>query len=160
MTSSCVFVDITHIVQGYFSGLLGHCTVVNETEAALKDMGKLNTRKDLVQNITNYRKAVIIHRSIHLWLPRGGRSREPSGLTLSPQRCKRRKLGLWDNLSCEHAVKCECGYLFCSRHHRIRASVQPDGSHMTYQRNYRYIVSLVACPRINPYVDILIWTYP
>ena len=49
--------------------------------------------------------------------------------------------------------------LLYSLHHRIRAIVQPEDSHMPYQRNYCYIVSLVTYPRINPYVDILIWSY-
>ena len=35
-------------------------------------------------------------------------------------------------------------------HHIIKAIVQPDGSHTSYQRIYCYIVSLVICPRINP----------
>ena len=45
-------------------------------------------------------------------------------------------------------------------HHRIGAIVQTEDSHMPYQRNYCYIVSLVTCARIHPYVDILIWSYP
>ena len=43
--------------------------------------------------------------------------------------------------------------------HRIRAIVQSEYSHMPYQRNYCYIVSLVIYPRINPFVDIPIWPY-
>ena len=50
--------------------------------------------------------------------------------------------------------------LLYSLHHRIRAIVQPEDSHMQYQRNYCYILSLATYPRINPYVDILIWSYP
>ena len=50
--------------------------------------------------------------------------------------------------------------LLYSLHHRIRAIVQTEDSHMPYQRNYCYIVSLVTYPRIHPYVDILIWSYP
>ena len=44
--------------------------------------------------------------------------------------------------------------------HRIRTIVQPEDSHMQYQRNHCYIVPVVTYPRINPYVDILIWSYP
>ena len=40
--------------------------------------------------------------------------------------------------------------LLYSLHHRIKAIVQPDGSHTSYKRIYCYIVSLVICPRINP----------
>ena len=50
--------------------------------------------------------------------------------------------------------------LLYSIHHRIRAMVQPQGSHTPFQRNYCYIVSPVTYPRINPYVDIRIWSYP
>ena len=46
--------------------------------------------------------------------------------------------------------------LLYSLHHRIRTIVQPEDSHMPYQRNYCYIVPIVTYPRINPYVDILI----
>ena len=47
-----------------------------------------------------------------------------------------------------------------SLHHRIRAIVQTDDSHVPYQRNYCHIVSLVTYPMIYPNVDILIWSYP
>ena len=50
--------------------------------------------------------------------------------------------------------------LLYSLHHRIRAIVQPEDSHMLYQRNYCHIVSLTTYPGINPYVDILFWSYP
>ena len=50
--------------------------------------------------------------------------------------------------------------LLYSLHHRIRTIVQPEDSHMPYQRNYCYIVPVVTYPRINPYVNILIWSYP
>ena len=49
--------------------------------------------------------------------------------------------------------------LYCV-HHRIRTIVQTEDSHMPYQINYCYIVSLDTYPRINPYVEILIWSYP
>ena len=49
--------------------------------------------------------------------------------------------------------------LLYSLHHIIRAIVQTEHSHISYQRNYRYIVSLVTYPRINLY-DIIIWSYP
>ena len=39
-------------------------------------------------------------------------------------------------------------------------SYKHEGSHRPYQWNYCYIVSLVTCPRMSPYVDILIWSYP
>ena len=50
--------------------------------------------------------------------------------------------------------------LLYSLHHKIRLIVQTEDSHMQYQRYYCYIVSLVTNPRINPFVDILIWSYP
>ena len=50
--------------------------------------------------------------------------------------------------------------LLYSLHHRIRAIVQTEDSHMPYQMNYCYIESLVTYPWINPYVDVLIWSYP
>ena len=50
--------------------------------------------------------------------------------------------------------------LLYSLHHKIRAIVPPEDSHSKFQRNYCYIVSLVTYPIINPYVDILIWSYP
>ena len=45
--------------------------------------------------------------------------------------------------------------LLYSLHHRIRAIVQPEDSHVLYQRNYCYIASLATYPRINHYVYIL-----
>ena len=50
--------------------------------------------------------------------------------------------------------------LFYSLHHRIRTIVQPEDSHMPYQRKYCYIVPVVTYPRINPFVGILIWSCP
>ena len=50
--------------------------------------------------------------------------------------------------------------LLCSLYHRIKAIVHPEDSYMPYKRNYCNIASLVAFPRINPYVDMLIWSYP
>ena len=50
--------------------------------------------------------------------------------------------------------------LLYSLHHRIRTIVQPQDGHMPYQRNYCYIVPVVTYPRIDTYVDILIWSYP
>ena len=47
-----------------------------------------------------------------------------------------------------------------SLHHRIRAIVQIEDSHMTYQKSYCHIVSLVTYPRIYPYAHILILSYP
>ena len=47
-----------------------------------------------------------------------------------------------------------------SLHHRIRAIVQTEDSHMPYQINNCYIVSLVTYPIINPHIYILIWSYP
>ena len=50
--------------------------------------------------------------------------------------------------------------LLYSLHHRIRTIVQTEDSHIPYQINYCYFVSLATYARINPYVDILIWWYP
>ena len=49
--------------------------------------------------------------------------------------------------------------LLDSMHRRIRALVQAEGGHMPYYRRYCYIVLLVNCTRINPHVDIPIWSY-
>ena len=43
-----------------------------------------------------------------------------------------------------------------SLHHRIGAIIQPEDSHIPYQRKYCYVVSLAIYSRINPCVDILI----
>ena len=50
--------------------------------------------------------------------------------------------------------------LLNSLHHTISAIVQTEDSHIPYQINYCYIVSLVTFLRVNHYVDILIWSYP
>ena len=81
------------------------------------------------------------------------------GFMLSWQRCKRCKSGLWSILSGEQAVKC-VWILWYSLLHRTRSIAQTVDSCMPYQRNYSSFVSLVNYPRINLYVDILIWSYP
>ena len=63
----------------------------------------------------------------------------------------------WNNLSGEHATKRECGY-FCT------ASITESG--LSYKQST--VISLIKeitaifyhFPRINPYVDIIIWSYP
>ena len=50
---------------------------------------------------------------------------------------------------------------FCTdSNNRIKAILQPERNHKPYQRSFSYNVSLVTRPRINPYVDILTWSYP
>ena len=49
--------------------------------------------------------------------------------------------------------------LLYSLHHRIGVIVQTGDSYMPYQRNNYYSVSLVTYHKINPNVDIPIWSY-
>ena len=80
----------------------------------------------------------------------------PSGFMLSWQRCKRCNSGPGSSLSGEHAAKHEYGY-FCT------ASITGSGPSYkpnTSYKKYCYIVSHVTYPRINPYADILICSYP
>ena len=46
-----------------------------------------------------------------------------------------------------------------SLHRRIGAILQPERGHVSYLRRYYYIISLIKCSGINPYVDIPVWSY-
>ena len=70
---------------------------------------------------------------------------------LSQPRCKQHKLELFKGLTGGQPTKC-VQRLLGSLHRRIRAVVQTKGGHIPYQRRYHYIVSLVNCSRINPYM--------
>ena len=107
-----------------------------------------------------FSQSIIRHISIFMWSPRDTSSRErhprPLAGRLFYRPCLRSlniatkmqaaQMGLWSSLPGEWL------------HHRIRAIVQSEGSHTPYQRSYCYTVSFVTCPRLDPYVDVFIWS--
>ena len=108
----------------------------------------------LVLTITNYRKPVIIHKSIHLWSPGDARSREKLsfsafGACAIETKMQAVQVGTTEQSFRRARGQARVWILLISLHHRIRAIVQTEDSHVPYQRNYCYIVSLVIYPRMN-----------
>ena len=74
---------------------------------------------------------------------------------------KMQAVQVWTMSVCQASTRPNAGVdNFVQPSSQNRAIVQTEDSYMPYQWNYWYIVSLATNPRINPYVDILIWSYP
>ena len=81
----------------------------------------------------------------------------PQGSTYPPK-CKRHKLGLWSNLSSEHAAKWQSG--FCTTSKTVSGlSYNPKEVIQPIKEITAIRCLLSPAPRINLYVDILIWSY-
>ena len=127
------------------------------------------------ESITNYRKPVATHKSIHFVASSKSckiEGRQPRPLADRPfhplcfvglaSRNRNPSSTAWN------CVKVLTGgqlakrvrRLLDSLHRGIRALVQAEGCHMSHWRRYYYIASPANYSRINPYVDIPIWSFP